>query len=92
MSTSPAGFAFSRINYMLLLGGIAVVITGYALMSGGGTPDPNVFNGEELFSPRRITVAPIVVLLGYALVGVAIMYKAPAQEQSPTPPARRKQA
>jgi Protein of unknown function (DUF3098) len=66
---------FKKINYILLLAGVVVVILGYLLMSGGGSADPNVFNGEELFSFRRITLAPIVILMGYAAVGVGIMYR-----------------
>jgi Protein of unknown function (DUF3098) len=66
---------FKKINYVLLVSGIITIITGYLLMSGGGSPDPNVFNGEELFSHRRITLAPIVALCGYAMVGVGIMYR-----------------
>jgi len=54
---------------------LAVVLFGYILMSGGGSADPNTFNAEELFSARRITVAPIVVLLGYITIGVGIMYR-----------------
>lgn len=66
---------FKKINYLMLIGGVVTIILGYLLMSGGGSPDPNVFNGEELFSTRRITVAPIVVLLGYVIIGVGIMYR-----------------
>lgn len=67
--------AFGRGNYRLLIIGIAVVILGFVLMSGGGSGDPEVFNEGEIFSPRRITVAPIVCLAGYILVIFAIMRK-----------------
>jgi uncharacterized membrane protein YhaH (DUF805 family) len=66
---------FSKINAYIILGGLVVVLFGYILMSGGGSADPNTFNAEELFSARRITVAPIVVLLGYLAIGVGIMYR-----------------
>jgi hypothetical protein len=66
---------FKKINYMLLIGGVVTVILGYMLMSGGGSADPNVFNGEELFSFRRITLAPLVILIGYVIVGAGIMYR-----------------
>jgi hypothetical protein len=66
---------FKKINYMLLIGGVVTVILGYLLMSGGGSADPNVFNGEELFSFRRITLAPLVILIGYIIVGAGIMYR-----------------
>ncbi|MEX2379597.1 MAG: DUF3098 domain-containing protein [Vicingaceae bacterium] len=45
------------------------------LMSGGGSDDPNVFNYDELFSFRRITLAPIVVLIGFGLGFYAIIKK-----------------
>lgn len=71
--------AFTRLNYRLLLIGIGIVILGYILMAGGGSGDPNVFNAEEIFSHRRITVAPIVCLIGYLFVVYAIMKKPSAQ-------------
>jgi hypothetical protein len=56
------------------LAGLAVIFIGFLLMVGGGSKDPNVFN-PEIFSTQRITVAPIVVLIGFAIEVVAIMYK-----------------
>lgn len=67
--------AFGRENYILFVAAVVVVIIGYLLMSGGGSEDPTVFNKDEIFSPMRITVAPIVVLLGFALAVYAIMKK-----------------
>lgn len=66
---------FTSTNYKLLLVGLAIVVVGYSLMSGGGNGDPNAFNAQELFSTRRITVAPLVVLFGYAFVAYAILKK-----------------
>lgn len=68
-------FAFGKINFKLLLVGLAILMVGYLLMVGGGSEDPNVFNGEELFSFRRITLAPIVLLAGYIFVFYAILKK-----------------
>ena len=135
-------FAFQRTNYLLMFGGLFIVIIGYILMSGGGSGDPNVFlgdyylseesferlqdefkiddsyvqqlqplkdkvfEGEEelmnamsdaigaealadnyfqlrsateidaaIFSGRRISLAPLVVILGYGFIFFAIMYK-----------------
>jgi membrane-bound ClpP family serine protease len=67
-------FAFTRTNYIILLAGLAIIVVGFLLMMGGGTDDPNVYN-PDVFSPRRITVAPIVVMIGYVVVLVAIMKK-----------------
>ncbi|MBK8500032.1 MAG: DUF3098 domain-containing protein [Flavobacteriales bacterium] len=66
---------FTGTNYKLLLVGLAIVVVGYVLMSGGGSGDPNVFNADEIFSARRITVAPIVVIAGYLFIVYAIVKK-----------------
>lgn len=50
------------------------IVLGFVLMAGGGSEDPNVFS-EEIFSTRRITVAPLVVLLGFAIEIIGIMYR-----------------
>lgn len=52
--------------------GILVMIVGYILMSGGGSDNPEVFN-PEIFAPRRITWAPIIIILGIVIEIVAIM-------------------
>ena len=75
-------FPFTKINAYIILGGLVVVLIGYILMSGGGSADPNTFNADELFSHRRITVAPIVVLLGYITIGVGIMYRGKKNQAS----------
>ncbi len=67
-------FIFGRENYILLLAALALIILGYVLMAGGGSDDPNVFS-EEIFSARRITIAPIVILSGFALGVYAILRK-----------------
>lgn len=67
-------FAFGKENYKWLIIGVAVIIIGNLLMIGGGSDDPNVFN-PEIFSPQRITIAPIVILIGFATVLVAIVKK-----------------
>lgn len=66
--------AFGKTNYMIMIAGVVLVIIGFILMSGGGSDDPNVFS-EEIFSFRRWTLAPVVVVLGYITVFVAIMKK-----------------
>jgi hypothetical protein len=68
-------FAFGKKNYYILGAGLLLLIIGYFLMSGGAATSADEFNAEELFSDRRITVAPIVVLIGYVVIGVAIMYR-----------------
>jgi len=51
-------------------------------MSGGKSDDPNIFNGEEVFSSTRITLAPFTVLLGFIVVGMGIMLKPKNQNKS----------
>lgn len=76
MASDPRhDMAFTRLNYRLLLIGIGIVLLGYMLMSGGGSGDPNVFDASEIFSARRITVAPIVCLVGYLFIVYAILKK-----------------
>ena len=72
---SAMGFAFGKKNYIILGVGLLLLLIGYLLMSGGAATSAEEFNTEELFSERRITLAPIVVLIGYVVVGVAIMYR-----------------
>ena len=64
-------FIFEKINYKILLIGIAVIAVGFILMSGGGSDDPKVFS-EEIFNFRRIRLAPTVVLAGIGVVIYAI--------------------
>jgi len=68
------GYAITRINYLMIIAGFIVIIIGFALMSGGKSTDVNVFS-EEIFSRRRITIAPIVVLAGFIFEIFAIMYR-----------------
>ena len=72
VTESPDGFAFQRSNYLWLVIGLAILVVGYVLMSGGKSEDPNVFS-EAIFNFRRITLAPIVVLTGYGAIFYAIL-------------------
>jgi len=63
---------FDKQNLLWMLGGIAIMIIGFALMAGGRSEDPNVFDPNEVYSTRRITVAPIVILIGLVVLVVAI--------------------
>lgn len=68
-------FAIPYKNLAYVLIGLALMIIGYVLMSGGGTTDPNIFPKEEMFSFRRIVLAPVLILLGFGVEIFAIMYK-----------------
>lgn len=69
---NPQEFLFEKVNYKILLIGIAVIALGFILMSGGGSDDPNVFN-EDVFSFRRIRLAPTTVLIGFGITIYAIL-------------------
>jgi len=68
------GFALGKENLKLMLIGLAIIIVGFILMTGGKSNDPSVFN-PEIFSFRRITLAPMVVLFGFLFEIYAIMKK-----------------
>ena len=55
-----------------MLSGVILIIIGYILMAGGGSSEPEVFN-PEIFSARRIVVAPIIILAGLLIEVYAIM-------------------
>lgn len=71
---STIDFPFGRENYMLMLIGIVVIFIGFVLMAGGGSDEPGVWN-PEIFSTRRITIAPIVVMIGFVIEVFAIVKK-----------------
>jgi len=72
---TPTGdFAFGKENYRLMLIGLVLIAAGFLLMIGGGSKDPSQFN-PDIFSFRRITLAPILVLAGYVVEIFAIMKK-----------------
>ncbi len=78
-----APFSFSKANYRLLLIGLAINVLGFLLMIGGATANPEVFVKEELFSATRITIAPMLIVLGYIVILYAIM-KRPKSENTST--------
>lgn len=69
-----------KLNYILILVGIAFIALGFILMTGGGSDDPDVFN-EEMFNFRRITLAPILCLIGFVIEVVAIMIRSKKKVQ-----------
>ena len=65
MAITPKGLKF-------LLIGLIVMVSGYILMSGGGSKDPEVFN-QAMFDFRRMVAAPLVIILGIVIEIIAIM-------------------
>lgn len=66
------GSLFEKENLIWMLGGLVIIAVGAILMAGGKSADPNVFNKNEVYGFRRITVAPIVFLAGLVVIIFAI--------------------
>lgn len=69
---------YTKMNYILMAVGVVIIIIGFMLMAGGGAelgPDgyAHEFDKEGLYSFRRITLAPIVIMIGFILEVFAIM-------------------
>jgi len=65
--------AFGRMNFILLAVSMVVVIIGFILMSGGSSTE-EAYN-PDIFSTRRIVVAPVVCLLGFVAMIYAVVHK-----------------
>lgn len=65
---------FTKMNYILVLAGILLIALGMILMIGGGSSDPDVFNAK-MFNFQRLTLSPILILLGFVVEIVAIFWK-----------------
>ncbi|MBF1366879.1 MAG: DUF3098 domain-containing protein [Porphyromonadaceae bacterium] len=65
---------YSKKNYLLMALSALFILVGFILMSGGQSEDPTAFS-PEIFSSRRIVVAPIVCLIGFCLMVYAILVK-----------------
>jgi len=66
-------FVFEKKNYLIMIIGLLFIATGFILMSGGASDDPNVFN-PEIYNFRRIRLAPTLVLIGFAIQVYAILF------------------
>jgi hypothetical protein len=68
------GFIFDKTGYAILLFGLGLILLGFLLMIGGGSDNPNEFN-PEIFNFQRITLAPSIVMIGFAIEAYAILRK-----------------
>ena len=66
---------FTKENYLFMIIGAVVIAAGMMLMSGGKSPDPKVFDYKEVYSTTRITVAPVLIVLGLLIEVYAIFRK-----------------
>ena len=69
---TKGNFIFGKKNYKFMLIGLGVIVLGFILMSGGGSDDPNVFS-PDIFSFRRIRLAPTLILIGFGIQIYAIL-------------------
>ena len=65
-------FAFGKENFLLIAVAVVLIVVGFLLMSGGGSKDGVSFN-PEIFSARRIVIAPLVTVLGFVTMIVGIL-------------------
>jgi hypothetical protein len=78
-STSSETGLFGRENYIWMIAGAVVIILGFILMAGGKSDDPNVFDEKEVYSTRRITIAPILILIGF-IIEIYAIFKSPKKQ------------
>ena len=64
---------FERKNYIILIFSIFIISLGYFIMSGGGSQNPLIFN-NEIYNFKRIRLAPLLVILGFALALFSMIY------------------
>ena len=67
-------FAFTKQNYILLIVGVTLICAGLFIMIGGGSDDPTIFS-YDIFDFQRLTLAPILIALGFIIEIFAIMSK-----------------
>jgi len=66
-------FVFEKKNYLIMIIGLLFIATGFILMSGGASEDPNIFN-PEIYNFQRIRLAPTLVLIGFVIQVYAILF------------------
>ncbi|HRP34187.1 MAG TPA: DUF3098 domain-containing protein [Agriterribacter sp.] len=72
---NATGLQFTKENYLWMAIGAGVIVVSLLLMAGGKSADPKVFNYDEVYSTRRITIAPILLMVGLIIEMYAIMRK-----------------
>jgi hypothetical protein len=87
ISPSDRAFIYTRQNFILMGIGLGLVVLGLALMGGGAMPDPRVWEPERIYSFRRITLAPLMMVAGFVVVGYAIFKRTTRPEDPALTPA-----
>ncbi|MCO5234465.1 MAG: DUF3098 domain-containing protein [Chitinophagales bacterium] len=66
---------YDKTNYILMALGVIFIALGLILMAGGGHQDPVIFDTNEIYSTRRITIAPILIIIGFIIEVFAVLKK-----------------
>ena len=72
-NSSTGNILFTKENYKWMLIGLVIMALGFFLMAGGKSSNPNVFSDKDVYSPIRITIAPILIVAGLLVEIFAIM-------------------
>lgn len=70
---------FQKMNYILFFVGLFFLVLGYVLMIGGGSTDPDVFS-EKMYDFQRLTLSPILIVIGFVVEIFAIMWRSKKEE------------
>ena len=74
-TSSEGNILFTKDNYKWMLIGLVIMAIGFFLMAGGKSSNPGAFNDKDIYSPMRITIAPILIVAGLLVEIFAIMKK-----------------
>jgi len=74
-TVKPSPAIFGKENYIWILAGIVIIALGMLLMSGGKSSDPNAFDQTQVYSTTRITIAPLLIIIGLVVEVFAIFRK-----------------
>lgn len=78
MGMAKRDYAFGKENFLLIAAAVACIVIGFLLMSGGGSGDSS-FN-PEIFSARRVVVAPVVTVIGFVAMILGILWNGKDKE------------
>jgi hypothetical protein len=81
-SADNNAFIFGRQSFIYMGIGLGLVLLGLVTMSGGAMPDPNKWEPERIYSFRRITLAPLMMVAGFIVVAIGIFKKEPTAAQA----------
>lgn len=81
MADNENNFALPKKNLLWIIVGFGVLVLGYILLIGGGSQDPSVFS-PQIFSFRRMVLAPVVMIIGCAVIVYSIMHRGKSNKEN----------